>query len=68
MALGFSKQSIPWSLSLCPRCHERPLDPVLLGSKEEGHICGECWEDDREADDRHCRDVFEENVKYGGMP
>ena len=35
---------------LCPRCLTRRIDPVLIGSKEEGHICGNCWLEDRRRD------------------
>jgi hypothetical protein len=32
----------------CPRCLVNHLDLVLLGP--EGHICGDCWMDDRRHD------------------
>lgn len=51
MSLGFRQQPIPWSRSLCPRCRRYPVDLALLGTKEEGHVCGECWKDDRRADE-----------------
>lgn len=36
----------------CPRCLVNPIDLALLGSDDEGNICGECWNKDRENDDR----------------
>lgn len=54
MALGFSHQPIPWSMGICPRCRNRAADPVLLGRTVEGHVCGECWREDRADDD--CED------------
>ena len=37
----------------CPRCLVNPLGPkpIFLGSESEGHICGECWAQDRHAED-----------------
>lgn len=32
---------------LCPRCQKRAADRIFLGSTGEGHICGECWQQDR---------------------
>lgn len=44
---------------VCEKCSE-----VFIG--EETHaLCAICAQD---VDNAHCRDVFEENVKYGGMP
>jgi hypothetical protein len=37
---------------LCPRCKANQIDPVLLGTEEEGHICGQCWVNDRAQDER----------------
>lgn len=34
----------------CTRCNRHPADPALLGSDEEGHICGACWSEDQHAD------------------
>jgi len=34
----------------CPRCKREPADKALLGSDDEGHICGTCWSNDRHAD------------------
>lgn len=28
---------------MCPRCLVNPVDLALLGTDEEGHICGTCW-------------------------
>ncbi len=39
------------SEGICPRCQQRPADKVLLGKEGEGHICGECWKQDRVAAD-----------------
>jgi hypothetical protein len=33
--------------TLCPRCLVNPLDPIFLGKPGEGHICGDCWQQDR---------------------
>jgi hypothetical protein len=32
---------------ICPRCLTNPIDPVLLGPKDEGYICRQCWLEDR---------------------
>jgi hypothetical protein len=42
---------------LCPRCLQHPLgiNPIFLGHEGEGHICGDCWQQDR--DDELVRDV-----------
>jgi hypothetical protein len=37
---------------LCPRCKANPIDPVFLGTEGEGHVCGQCWMDDRARDER----------------
>jgi hypothetical protein len=34
----------------CPRCKREPADKALLGSDAEGHICGTCWSNDRNAE------------------
>lgn len=34
---------------VCPRCKKEPIDLALLGSADEGHICGTCWAEDRHA-------------------
>lgn len=34
----------------CARCSEYPADPALLGKPGEGHICGRCWQIDRDAE------------------
>lgn len=31
---------------MCPRCGVHQVDPVLLGTEAEGHICGQCWLED----------------------
>lgn len=36
---------------ICPRCGERPIDPIFLGADGEGRICGDCWAEDRHASD-----------------
>lgn len=36
----------------CPRCIEKPLGPKPIFLGPEGHICGECWEQDRAAEAR----------------
>lgn len=35
--------------SVCPRCRTNPIEPnpIFLGTETEGHICGECWKQDR---------------------
>lgn len=37
----------------CPRCLVNPLGPkpIFLDTKTEEHICGNCWEQDRAADE-----------------
>jgi hypothetical protein len=37
---------------LCPRCGINQIDPVLLGTENEGHICGQCWTQDRQKDEQ----------------
>jgi hypothetical protein len=39
------------TLLTCPRCKREPADKALLGSDDEGHICGTCWTNDRHAED-----------------
>lgn len=39
------------NLDLCPRCRNRPYDRALWGKENEGHVCGECWKDDRNAEE-----------------
>lgn len=34
----------------CPRCKRNDADPIFLGTEREGHICGSCWQADREAE------------------
>lgn len=36
----------------CPRCkNSLGSRPIFLGTESEGHICGDCWENDRAAED-----------------
>jgi hypothetical protein len=37
---------------ICPRCGVNRIDRVLLGTEAEGHICGQCWTNDRARDRR----------------
>ena len=37
---------------LCPRCGVHQADMVLLGREGEGHVCGQCWLDDRDQAER----------------
>jgi hypothetical protein len=48
----FASQAITYAAlrneqEICPRCHLLPADNALLGNAGEGHICGECWTQDR---------------------
>lgn len=36
--------------SICPRCGTNRIDRALLGTEAEGHICGDCWQQDRAAE------------------
>lgn len=34
---------------ICVRCSIHAADTALLGRPGEGHICGYCWQEDRDA-------------------
>jgi hypothetical protein len=48
----WSRRPYRSAMAKCTRCKTNDADPILLGRLGEGHVCGDCWQSDRDEDAR----------------